>query len=105
MVVHSQCDPYDPGGDVKMDQGRGSVSIYDGEEFEDENFILDHYGAGWISMANRGESLDTSLVNINFKLPICISYLKQFGMLISNQNESYMYLQLLFYHVYVYLFE
>lgn len=41
------------GGDVEGDDGRGSVSIYD-REFEDEAFTLDHYGAGWLSMANRG---------------------------------------------------
>ncbi|XP_045191376.1 peptidyl-prolyl cis-trans isomerase 6-like [Mercenaria mercenaria] len=46
------------GGDVVYGNGSGETSIYGGR-FEDENFLLQHYGAGWISMANAGENTNT----------------------------------------------
>ena len=51
----------------------GTKNIYNDLGFEDENFKLDHYGAGWLSMANAGRYLNRIFINIihsNFKLII-----------------------------------
>ncbi|CAF0818951.1 unnamed protein product [Brachionus calyciflorus] len=47
------------GGDIVKHDGTGSLSIY-GEKFDDENFILSHRSAGWVSMANYGQDTNGS---------------------------------------------
>merc|ERR1711862_242425 len=54
------------GGDFTGGDGTGGRSIY-GEKFADENFKLQHYGAGWLPMANAGKDTNGSQFFITVK--------------------------------------
>ncbi|AFN83981.1 peptidyl-prolyl cis-trans isomerase [Encephalitozoon romaleae SJ-2008] len=54
------------GGDILMGNGTGSISIYDGKPFADEDFIKTHDSIGKLSMANSGPNTNGSQFFITF---------------------------------------
>ncbi|EFH61701.1 hypothetical protein ARALYDRAFT_898595 [Arabidopsis lyrata subsp. lyrata] len=48
------------GGDITAGNGSGGECIYEDRFFEDENFIRQHTGPGFISMENRGPDTNES---------------------------------------------
>ncbi|KAL8584661.1 hypothetical protein ACOMHN_002390 [Nucella lapillus] len=54
------------GGDFVHKNGSGEQSIYGGL-FDDESMELNHYGSGWVSMANRGADTNSCQFFITLK--------------------------------------
>ena len=51
------------GGDFTRGDGTGGRSIYS-EKYADENLKLQHYGAGWLYMANSGKDTKGSQFSV-----------------------------------------
>lgn len=64
------------GGDFEKGDGAATKSIY-GHEFDDENFTLDHYGAGWLSMANAGTFLQDVFGHLSFIYKQTMKYVSE----------------------------
>lgn len=62
------------GGDITEGNGKGGESIYDDRFFEDENFIRQCTGPGFLSMANRGPDTNESQFMICMKKDEYLGY-------------------------------